>query len=48
MAKYLMENPTSPGLEFKALFKLCYDETIVSTESQLKQNMVEILDHKVN
>ena len=43
-----MGNPTSPGLEPKALFKLCYDDTIISTEAQLKQNILEILDHKVD
>jgi len=43
----MLDNPTSSGVELKVFFKMCYDNAIISSEAQLKQNLLEVIDHKV-
>ena len=42
-----MDQPNSKGLDFKAFFKKCFEDAIISNETQLKENLNEIIDHKV-
>jgi hypothetical protein len=48
LAGFFLNNPLSKGIEAKALFKLLYDKAILASDTQLKQNLVEVIDHKVN
>ncbi|KRX03080.1 hypothetical protein PPERSA_10161 [Pseudocohnilembus persalinus] len=47
LARYLLDHPKSQGLVFRDLYTLCEDEGILVRESQLKENLLEILDHKI-
>jgi hypothetical protein len=38
---------TSEGIPFKDLYEKCVEEMIISSESQLKENLLLVLDHKV-
>lgn len=40
-------NGETSGVTLKDLLELCIDEMILSSDQQLKENLLEILDHKV-
>ena len=47
IAAFVLKSKNEIGISFKALLEKCIDEIIINNETQLKENMVELIDHHV-
>lgn len=47
LANWILQNQEKKGILFSSFLKLCIDEACLSSDTQLKENLVELVDHKV-
>jgi len=47
LAQFQIDNPKDPGLTQDKLYELANEKMLVSTPKQLKDSLVEFIDHKV-
>ncbi len=47
LAQYQLDNPKEPGLTREKLYEQANDKMLISSQKQLKDCLVEFIDHKV-